>query len=240
MMPGMNPGQNSRTFDVPASQLDAETRATFLHKTYQHLALALVAFTGLEALLLSVPGIENLVGLMVGTRWSWLVVLGLFMLVSNVATKWASSAIDTTTQYMGLALYVVAEAVVFVPLLYYAARAAGPEVIPQAAIITGVVFGGLTAMVLISKKDFSFLNGILGVVGFGALGVIIVSMIFGLSLGTWFAAGMAVFAAAAIVKETSNVLHVYRPGQHVAAALALFASVALLFWYVLSILSRRR
>lgn len=236
----MNQGLRSTAFDVPAGQLDAEARSEFLHKTYQHLALAIIAFAGLEAVLLQLPGIENLIGLMVGSRWSWLIVLGLFMLVSNVASNWASTAVDSTRQYVGLGLYIVAEAVVFLPLLYMASRVAGPEVIPQAAIITGVVFGGLTATVLLTKKDFSFLGGILRVVGFGALGVIIVSMIFGLSLGTWFAAAMAVFAAGAIVHETSKILHVYRPGQHVAASLALFASVALLFWYILSILSRRR
>ncbi|MEM7034525.1 MAG: permease, partial [Chloroflexota bacterium] len=35
---------------------------------------------------------------------------------------------------------------------------------------------------------------------------------------------------------TSNVLHHYRPDQHVAAALSLFASVALLLWYVIQFL----
>jgi FtsH-binding integral membrane protein len=46
---------------------------------------------------------------------------------------------------------------------------------------------------------------------------------------------MVAFAGAAILYETSNILHHYRPNQHVAASLSLFASVALLFWYVLRI-----
>jgi len=112
--------------------------------------------------------------------------------------------------------------------------------VPTAALITGVTFAGLTATVLISKKDFSMLGGFLRVAFFGALGLIIASMIFGLSLGTWFAGVMAVLAAGSIVYETSNVLHRYRPGQHVAASLALFASVALLFWYVVQLVSSGR
>ncbi|MER3632665.1 MAG: permease, partial [Blastocatellia bacterium] len=63
--------------------------------------------------------------------------------------------------------------------------------------------------------------------------------IFGFSLGTLFAFVMVAFAGSAILYETSNVLHRFNTSQHVAAALTLFASVALLFWYVLSILNRR-
>ena len=46
---------------------------------------------------------------------------------------------------------------------------------------------------------------------------------------------MVVFACGYILYYTSNILHHYRTDQYVAAALALFASVALLFWYVLQI-----
>ncbi len=46
---------------------------------------------------------------------------------------------------------------------------------------------------------------------------------------------MVIFASAYILYYTSNILQVYRTDQYVAAALALFASVALLFWYILRI-----
>jgi FtsH-binding integral membrane protein len=112
----------------------------------------------------------------------------------------------------------------------------GPDIVPTAGLITGVTFAGLTATVMISKKDFSFIGGALRVLSFAALGVIAASILFGFSLGVFFAFARAAFAAGSIVYETSNVLHRYRPDQHVAASLALFASVALLFWYVLRIL----
>ncbi len=226
--------------NVAVADLSQVERAEFLHKTYQHLAASIIAFIALEALLLNIPGIENLVYSMIGGRFSWFIVLALFMGVSHVATSWAHNATSFHKQYMGLGLYIVAEAIIFVPLMYIAANFAGPEVIPMAALITGVVFGGLTAMVLLSKKDFSFLGSFLAIGGFAALGIIGAGLLFGFSLGTWFAGAMVVFAAGAITYHTSNALHVYKPGQHVAAALGLFASVALLFWYVLSILSSRR
>jgi FtsH-binding integral membrane protein len=58
-------------------------------------------------------------------------------------------------------------------------------------------------------------------------------------LGNIFAGAMALFASVAILYNTSNVLHHYRPDQHVAAALSLFSSVALLFWYILRIFMSR-
>jgi uncharacterized protein len=104
------------------------------------------------------------------------------------------------------------------------------------------MFGGLTAIAVITRKDFSFLGSILTMGGFIALGLIACSAIFGFSLGLFFSVVMVVFASAAILYDTSNVLHHYNTNQHVAASLELFASVALLFWYILRIvmsLSRR-
>ena len=69
------------------------------------------------------------------------------------------------------------------------------------------------------------------------MGLIVASFfVESLSLGLWFSAAMVVFAGAAILHQTSNIIHHYRPDQHVAASLGLFASVALLFWYVLQVL----
>jgi uncharacterized protein len=87
------------------------------------------------------------------------------------------------------------------------------------------------------------LGGILKIAGFVALGLILCSIIFGFSLGLFFSFVMVVFASAAILYDTSKVMHHYAPHQYVAASLELFASVALLFWYVLRIvmaLSSRR
>ena len=54
-----------------------------------------------------------------------------------------------------------------------------------------------------------------------------------------FSVAMIGLAAGYILFYTSNVLHHYRKDQHVAASLALFASLALLFWYILRIFISR-
>ncbi len=223
-----------------AADAPAVARVEFIRKTYAHLAGAILAFVGLEAALLSLPGIERVVGTMLGGRFSWLIVLGAFILVSSLAEKWARSATSLGTQYMGLTLYIVAEAVVFLPLLYVAARFGGPDVIPTAALITAVLFTGLSAVVLLTKKDFSFLRGILCLAGFAALGFMICGVLFNFTLGNAFTVAMIAFAGGYVLYDTSNVIHHYRIGQHVSAALALFASVALMFWYVLRLVMRGR
>ena len=174
------------------------------------------------------PGIQGLVQLMMGSQISWLIVLGLFMGVSYVAQSWALSAVNPGKQYLGLVVYVVAEAVIFVPLLYIAGRL-DSRIIPTAGMATLVLFGGLTAIVFVTRKDFSFLRTVLVYGGFAAFGLIVVAVLFNFALGPIFTYTMIALASGYILYHTSNVLYHYRIGQHVAAALALFASVALLF-----------
>ena len=102
------------------------------------------------------------------------------------------------------------------------------------------MFAAMTGYVLITKKDFSFMRGILAVLTMGAMALVIGSLVFGFSLGIAFSVGMIALASGYILYYTSNVLRVYRVNQHVAAALALFSAVALLFWYVLRLLMQLR
>jgi FtsH-binding integral membrane protein len=167
------------------------------------------------------------------------------MLVSYVASNWAQSAVSPTTQYAGLTLYVVAESFIFAPLLYIADRFDPTHtVIQSAAMTTLLLFAGLTAAVFITRKDFSFLRSFLVFGSFAAFGFILMGAFFPthFQLGAVFMYAMVALACGYILYDTSNVMHHYRIGQHIAAALALFASVALLFWYVLQIFmsSQRR
>ncbi|HMJ65231.1 MAG TPA: Bax inhibitor-1 family protein [Candidatus Binatia bacterium] len=219
-----------------AEQASPDARAAFIRRTYQHLAMAILAFMGLEFVIFKTGIAAAMTRTMLGGKFSWLVVLGAFMIVSWVAEKWAHSSVSKGAQYLGLGLYVVAEAIIFVPLLYIAVTFSSPDTIPIAAVITGLLFLGLTVTAFTTRKDFSFLGGILKVGGCVALGVIVCSIMFGFSLGIVFAGVMVAFASGAILYSTSRIIHDYNTDQHVAASLSLFASVALLFWYVLRIL----
>ena len=235
-----NPYQASEySYPTVAERADADLRAKFLRLTYLHLLGAILAFAAIIALVLYLfdDQLANIVPRVTG-GYMWLVVLGAFMLVSYIADRWAHSGSSRSMQYLGLGLYVVAQAFIFVPLIWVAQNFfGGPDsnLILSAGIVTGVVFGGLTLTVLITNADFSFLKWALVAGGFIAFGLIVCGILLGFPLGMWFSVAMVVFASGAILYNTSNILHHYNTDQYVAASLALFASVALLFWYVIQI-----
>jgi hypothetical protein len=239
------PSQTSMWGDIAAQAVPNE-RADFIKKTYLHLAGAVLAFCALEYVYLVPTNIaDSLAQTMLGNgRGGWLIVLFLFMGVAWLANYWALSSTSVGLQYAGLGLYVVAESIIFAPLLDIAAQPqfGGANVIPTAGMITLLMFAGLTAAVFITGHDFSFLRTGLMIGGFAALGFIVCGSLFGFTGGNLFTIAMIVLACGYILFHTSNVLHQYRIGQHVAASLALFASVALLFWYVLQLVmsSQRR
>lgn len=216
------------------AQARPSERALFIRRTYAHLAGAILAFVGIEALLVNVAP-PQLIGAMIGSRMGWLMIMLAFMGASWIAQTWARSETSPAVQYAGLGLYVVAEAVIFLPLLYLAAHFSDPTVIPTAGILTLTVFGGLTLSVFITRKDYSFLGPILCVGSLIALGVIVAGLLFGFNLGLFFAFAMVALLSGYILYDTSNVMLHYRTEQHVAAALALFASIATLFYYILYI-----
>lgn len=230
---------NERSVTV-AAQAPANVRADFIKKVYLHLGAAVLLFVGLQVLLDGAGVSEAMLEMLARSQYSWLIVLGAFMLVSNVAERFANQPHDQRMQYAGLGLFVVAEAFIFLPLIHIAAHYVKGPVIQTAAVYTAIVFGGTTAIVFLTGKDFSFMRQGLMVAGWAALGLIVCSILFGFTLGTVFSAVMVAFAVGYILYHTSNVLHHYPIGSHVAAALALFASVALLFWYILRILMSRR
>jgi len=216
---------------APVSALSTSSRAVFISRTYAHLCGAIFAFTLIEVFLFKTGLAESMARAMLGT--SWLLVLGGFMVVAWLSSRVAHSSISKPAQYAALGGFVVAEAIIFVPLLYVAQGVAEGGVIESAAAVTIVGFAALTAIVFTTRKDFSFLRGILMWGGLLALGAIVGAVIFNFNMGTWFSVAMIGFAGAAILYDTSNVLHHYPEDRYVGAALELFASVALLFWYVL-------
>lgn len=209
-----------------------EARARFITRTYNHLFGAIVAFAALEFALFTTGLAEVIVSAMQGV--SWMLVLGAFMVTSWLASRAAHTAESKVTQYAALGGYVVIEALIFLPLLWYANQFA-PGVISSAGLVTMLGFAGLTGVAFYTRKDFSFLRGILMWGGIGALVLIVASVLFGIQLGVFFSVAMVFFAGAAILYDTSNIIHHYPEDRYVGAALQLFASVALLFWYVIRI-----
>ena len=231
-MPTLAAGARS----IPVVDAQPDARATFIRRTYAHLAGAVAAFIALEALIIKGGVGEAMLRFIAQGRFGWLMFLGAFIVCGWLARGLASRVDSVPLQYLGLAIYVGAEALLFAPLIYIAAYFSSPDVLPMAAILTGLLFAGLTGIVFTTRKDFSFLGSILTIGGFIALGLIVCGAVFGFNLGLIFSVAMVALAAGAILYDTSRIMHHYSTDQHVAASLALFASVALLFWYILRIL----
>jgi FtsH-binding integral membrane protein len=233
-----------------AIETSRSERAAFIRRTYAHLAGAILAFIAIETVIFGVlrqmdpVGFDNVLRGALAHPFSWLIVLGAFIGISYLANYWAFNGGSPGLQYAGLGLYVVAEALIFVPLLYVAIVYLNDlAIIGQAGILTLCLFAGLTSVVFFTGKDFSFLGPIISIAGFVMLGIILCAIIFPgslFTLGLWFSIAMIVLASASILYNTSNILHQFRMDQHVAASLSLFASVALLFYYVLLALMQSR
>lgn len=208
----------------------------FLAMTYRHLLGAVAAFVGLEVFFYY-SGIMAVMAPIMASNW--LVVLGGFMLLGWLSSYFTRRQSTLQMQYIEMGVTILLQAIIFMPLLLVAVVYSDASVLPNAVMATLIGFGVLTAIVSKSGKDFSFLGPFLAILGLAALAAIVGSILFSVTLGFYFSVAMVVFAAAVVLYETSKVIHNYGPGQHVAAATGLFASVALLFYYVLMLFVNR-
>ena len=212
-----------------------QSKEGFVVKVYSHLLLAIFTVVALEILLFQNGIAQNIAQYLMGIPW--LAILGAFMIVAWLARKIAYKAQSLTLQYVGLLGYVLAETFILIPLLYQTERIA-PGAIENAAQFTAFGFAGLTAIVMITKKDFSFLRSLLMWGGFIALGLILIAVIFKFSLGIWFDVAMIALGGGSVLYDTSSILQRYPKHKYVSASLSLFASVAMIFWYALRMFRR--
>jgi modulator of FtsH protease len=116
-----------------------------------------------------------------------------------------------------------------------------PGSILAAGVLTVGIFGGLTAYVFISKKDFSFLRGMVTV----GLIVVILAGVVNIFLGSG-ALGFAVAAATLllfsgfVLYDTSNIIRRYPVNEYVAGALSLYLDAFNIFLALLRILNSGR
>jgi FtsH-binding integral membrane protein len=210
----------------------SSSRSQFINRTYMHLFGAIAVFAALEYALLQTPFASRFTLFIFETQSAWLGVLGAFIVISWIATSVAHKVESKSKQYAALGIFILAEAIVFVPMLFIA-QAVAPEIIEKAVWVTLGAFAGLTAVAMLSGRDFSFLKSFLMWGGVVALGTIVMGIVAGFELGTYFSMAMIGLAGASILYDTSKIIRDYPEDRYIAAALQLFASVALMFWYVL-------
>jgi uncharacterized protein len=224
--------------------LDETSRGEFVIRVYQHLLAAIVAFVAFEALLINLGLAETIYDFVSRSSASWLLILGAFMVVNWLATSAAHDILNPSRQYAGLFGMAAAEALIFAPFLHYifeenTSGGDGAATVGAAAVITAMGFAGLSAVAFTTRRDLSFLRPMLMWGGICALVLIFAAVLFGLDLGVWFSLGMIALAGASILYQTQNMLRRYPSEAYVGAAVQLFASVMLLFWYVLRLFARR-
>ncbi len=227
--------QEHMNYATPVSEASVEDRSDFIWKCYAHVVGGILAFAAILAYLVSSGIAKEIAPAMIN---NWLMTIGAFMLVGWGASHFAHRLVSRPAQYAAFAVLVVAQAIIFSPMIIFAYMK-DPSIIDSAAGVTVLGCVGLIATAMITRKDFSFLRGMLVWVGMLALGGIIASIIFGFALGTWFSVAMIGFAGAAVLYDTSNIMLHYPQDRYVAASMALFASIALMFWYVLRLFMSR-
>jgi FtsH-binding integral membrane protein len=215
----------------------SDSRAVFITRTYTHLVGGILGFILVEFALFDSGLAADIFHFMIG--FNWFLILGAFMLTGWLATRTAQTSSSIGMQYFAYGAYVVAEALIFVPLLYIANMKA-PGTIDSATLVTSLGAAGLMFVAHRTRKDFSFLRAMLMWGGILAILAMVGGAIFGFQLGTWFSVAMIGFAGAAVLYDTSNVIHYYPEDRYVSAAMQLFASIALMFWYVLRLMMGNR
>ena len=227
--------------DAPAAD-----RAAFFRRTYGLVAIGFAAFAALLAIFFVgfdrqsgiafalFTGLGSMMKSLGG--WSILLVMLAFWGATTVAQSMAFNRASRTSQYAGLGLYVVLEALIFIPLIGYvilSTKGNASTVLLPAGIVTGGMIAGLTALVFMTNLDFSFLKVAIILGSFAALAIVLVAAIAGLSLGAWFSIAMIVLMATVILYQTNEIKNTLETDQHVAAAFILFSSFVTLLFYVI-------
>ncbi len=239
-------GMESNPFIV--SEAPASDRVAFFKRTYLHVAGAFAAFGALlyaffqSGIALSImKGFGSIMGSMGG--FGILVVMLMFWGGTYVAQKMAENRASRPSQYLGLGLYVVLEAIIFVPLIVMVAikTSGNPgEVLIPACAVTAALVVGLTVAVFTMGIDFSFLRVAIVIGSVCALGIILVAAFTDSQLGNWFSIIMILLMATVILYQTQVIKDSCETDQHVLAAFILFSAFVTLLFYVIRLFAGRR
>ena len=220
----MQPNDFNRSYSTVTRSESVLSTNTVLRNTYQLLGLSLL-FSGFTAYLSAVSGVQpNILIFFIGTY-------GLMFLTQYLRNSpWGILSVFAFTGFMGYTLGPILDLYVkFIPN--------GPQIIMMAVVGTGLTFFGLSAYVLTTQKDMSYLAGFLNA-GFWALLICVFASIFfhATALELMISAGFIIFSSAAILFETSNIIH-GGERNYIIATITLYAQIYNLFVSLLRLLA---
>nr|WP_298140684.1 Bax inhibitor-1/YccA family protein [uncultured Pseudomonas sp.] len=193
-----------------------------LRNTYGLLAITL-AFSGLMAYVAYQTRAPHL-----GFIVTLVGFYGLFFLTAKLRNSpWGLVSTLALTGFMGYTLGPI--------LNRYMGMANGAEVVSSAFAMTALVFCGLSAYVLTTRKDMSFLSGFITVGCFVLIGAMLAGFFFQISgLQLAISAGFVLFSSACILFQTSAIIH-GGERNYIMATISLYVSIYNLFISLLQI-----
>ncbi|MDH4560632.1 MULTISPECIES: Bax inhibitor-1/YccA family protein [unclassified Pseudomonas] len=207
---------NEQNYALNPAQAEQLEVSRVLRNTYGLLALTL-AFSGLVAYVaqqMRVP-YPSIFVVLIGFY-------GLFFLTVKLRdSAWGLVSTFALTGFMGYTLGPI--------LNMYLGMPNGGEVVSSAFAMTALVFFGLSAYVLTTRKDMSFLGGFITAGFFVLIGATLVSLFFNISgLQLAISAGFVVFSSVCILFQTSAIIH-GGERNYIMATISLYVSIYNLF-----------
>lgn len=225
----------------------------FIRKVYTLFSCAMLVWAGTTALAMSNTAVLEMMAPIFG-----LGIIGFLLIFAGLFLVLRLTAASFPLNIIGLGAFAVLEGLLTAPFILMVTDSVGTTpagdlvlnvtsstiaITGQAFALTAAIFGSLTAYVLITKKDFSFLRGALSL-GLGlAIGMMVISFFWGGAAsivgGTGFAAAMVVLFAGYMLYDTSNIVRRYPSNMAASAAAHLLLDFVIMFRYVLILLSSR-
>ena len=222
---------------VPVAELTVEDRLSFLRRTYGWMTAAL-GVTAIGAAITIQSGlVRNLMNIgLIGN----LLLVAAWMGIGYIAQKVRHKPVVNAIAYAAYALFtgfVISGLVVVAMIVAEMNGAPTGTYIYQALGLTVLSFAGLTAYAYFTKRDFSFMGGMLTValvtlIGLSIMSFFIESTFLHLAIS---ALGILVFSGY-ILFDTQKILKTYPANEHVAASLTLFLDFVLLFMHILRLI----
>lgn len=215
-----------------ASEVSVSERVGFIRKVYALFFAATLFAIGGAVLGISFPPLMR-----AAAQHPWIM---FFLMIGGVIAAQAVRHVPVVNLF-ALFAFTTLTGVIISPLLYIVGQT-NPNSIVQAGILTVGIFGGLTAYVFLSNRDFSFLRGMVTV---GLIVVILAGLcnaLFVGSLGFSFAISIAVLLlfSGFVLYDTSNIIRRYPTNEYVAGALDLYLDAFNMFLALLRILNEGR
>ncbi len=215
-----------------AAQASVAERVGFIRKVYGLFFLATLFAVGGVLLGFSFPPLMSY-----ALRHPWIM---LFAMMGGVMGAQAVRHVRGVN-LLALFGFTTLTGLIISPLMALIA-ATNPASILQAGVLTVGIFGGLTAYVFISKRDFSFLRGMVvtGLIVVILAGLLNVFLVGSSAFGFAVAAATLLLFAGFVLYDTSNIIRRYPTNEYVAGALSLYLDAFNIFLALIRILNAGR